>query len=122
MQLKPLLRMIDDKYQYFGILPLIIILIILVFAPVVQLFSTCFHVVGFMSGGLSFTPVGFQNYATALNDRVALRALLNTTALAIISVSIEVVLAIILALAVGYAKRGQLLYRTDLFFLCSSHL
>jgi multiple sugar transport system permease protein len=116
MQLKNIPRWTDSYYQYLALVPLLVVLVVLVFAPVVQLFSTSFTEVRFLSGGLSFKPVGFDNYRSALQDGVALRALLNTAALAIISVSIEVVLAVVLALSVGYAKRGIVFYRTVFIF------
>ncbi len=84
MQLKNIPRWIDSYYQYLALVPLVVVLVVLVFAPVVQLFSTSFTEVRFLSGGLSFKPVGFDNYRSALQDGVALRALLNTAAFAAI--------------------------------------
>jgi multiple sugar transport system permease protein len=108
----------DNKFKYLAVVPLLTILLLLVAAPVVQLVSTSFSKVGFVSGGLSFTSVGWSNYLEAFSDEVALRSLANTTVLALVSVSVETVIAVILALSVGYVKRGRgnMLFRTVFIF------
>lgn len=109
-------RSVDDLFKYLAMVPLIAILLLLVIAPVGQLIATSFSRVRFVSGGVNFSPVGLENYRNALQDQVAVRALLNTTALAIISVSIETVLAVILAISVGYVRRGNIFFRTVFIF------
>lgn len=110
------LRSFDDLFKYLALVPLIAILVVLVIAPVGQLILTSFSRVRFAAGAVTFTPVGLENYRNALSDQVALRALINTTALAIISVTIETLLAVILAISVGYVRRGNLLFRTVFIF------
>ncbi|TVQ96343.1 MAG: sugar ABC transporter permease [Spirochaetaceae bacterium] len=107
---------LDDLFKYLALVPLIAILVVLVIAPVGQLIVTSFSRVRFASGAVVFSPVGLENYRNALQDQVALRALLNTTALAVISVTIETLLAVILAISVGYVHRGNLLFRTVFIF------
>lgn len=109
-------RWIDDNFKYIALAPIILVLVFLVLMPVGRLFSTSFSEVKFVSGGLLFNPVGFENYLHAFNDSVAARALMNTTLLAIISVTIEVLLAVVLALSVGYIKRGNTFFRTIFIF------
>ncbi len=109
-------RSLDDLFKYLALVPLIAILLLLVIAPVAQLVATSFSRVRFVAGGLSFSSVGLQNYRNAFQDQIALRALLNTTALAIISVTIETLLAVVLAVSVGYVRRGNLLFRTVFIF------
>ncbi len=109
-------RTLDDFFKYLALVPLIALLLLLVIAPVGQLIGTSFSRVRFVAGGLSFSPVGLENYRNALQDQTALRALLNTTALAIISVTIETILAVVLAVSIGYVRRGNLLFRTVFIF------
>lgn len=100
-------RSLDDLFKYLALVPLIAMLLLLVIAPVAQLVVTSFSRVRFVAGGLSFSSVGLENYRNALQDQIALRALLNTTALAIISVTIETLLAVVLAVSVGYPMCQQ---------------
>ncbi len=116
MQIRNLTSWADNGFKYIALAPLIIVLVVLVAAPVVQLVSTSFARTRFASGGIEFTPVGLANYRAAFADQVAMRALLNTTLLAIISVSVETAIAVVLALAVGYSRRGNILYRTIFIF------
>ncbi len=116
MSQRNLYRIIDDNFKYIAIAPVIIVLVLLVLMPVGRLFATSFTEVKFVSGGLLFNPVGFINYLTAFKDAIAARALLNTTLLALISVSVEVVIAVVLALSVGYIKRGNTFFRTIFIF------
>lgn len=107
---------LDHHFKYLALVPLIAILILLVITPVAQLVGTSFSRVRFESGGLSFSPIGFDNYREAFADKVALRALANTTLLAVISVTIETIIAVCLALIVGYVRRGNLFFRTIFIF------
>jgi multiple sugar transport system permease protein len=116
MRHRNLHRWIDDNFKFIALAPIILVLVILVLMPVGRLFSTSFSEVKFVSGGLLFNPIGFGNYRNAFKDAVAARALLNTTLLAIISVSVEVVIAVVLALSVGYIKRGNTFFRTIFIF------
>jgi len=116
MRIDSLARWIDNRFKYIALLPLITVLVLLVITPVGQLVSSSFSRVRFVSGGLTFMPIGFENYIHAFQDQIALRALLNTTLLALISVTVETVFAVSLALLVGYAKRGKLFYRTVFIF------
>lgn len=106
----------DDLFKYLALLPLIAILVLLVIMPVGQLILTSFSRVRFVSGGIEFSPIGLENYRNALQDQVAFRALINTTALAIISVTIETILAVTLAISVGYVRRGNAIFRTVFIF------
>lgn len=109
-------RSLDDLFKYLALVPLIAVLVVLVIAPVGQLIMTSFSRVRFVSGAVVFQPVGLENYQNAFRDQIFLRALVNTTALAVISVTIETLIAVILAISVGYVRRGNLLFRTVFIF------
>jgi multiple sugar transport system permease protein len=116
MHMKTETLWLDRNFRYIALAPLLVIIATLVIAPVGQLVATSFSRVRFEAGGLVFTPVGFDHYRAALRDSVALRALANTVVLAVLSVSVETVLATVLALSVGYAKWGNTLFRTLFIF------
>lgn len=116
MRGRDFLGLIDNQFKYIALVPLLVMLALLVITPVSQLIGMSFSKAGFAAGGISFSPIGLENYKTAVRDPVAIRSLWNTAVLAVVGVTFQTIIAVTLALLVGYAAKGNFFYRTVFIF------
>lgn len=106
----------DSIFKYWALLPLVLVLATLVVYPLGRLIVMSLSQVRFDGGALVFRAVGAKNFRDIMSDFTAGIALRNTLVLAVTSTALEALFGLALALGVSYARRGNLTYRTIIFF------
>ncbi|HUX14170.1 MAG TPA: sugar ABC transporter permease [Spirochaetia bacterium] len=92
-------------------LPAVLVLGLLTLYPIVQLIRMSFSDLQYVQAGISWTSVGLKNFRTIFGDPIALVALRNTAVFALVTVTIETVVALVLAIAVNRVKIFSRFYR-----------
>ncbi|HUZ18842.1 MAG TPA: sugar ABC transporter permease, partial [Spirochaetia bacterium] len=103
--------MFDRAFRYWALLPAVVVLGLLTLYPIVQLIRMSLSDLSYTQAGISWTWVGAKNFKSILGDPIALVALRNTALFAIITVAVETVAALVLAIAVGRVKALARFYR-----------
>lgn len=96
--------MFDRTFRYWALLPAVVVLFLLTVYPIVQLVHMSLSDLEYTGGGIRWTWVGVKNFTAILSDPIALVALRNTVLFALITVSVETIVALVLALAVSRVK------------------
>ncbi len=100
------------RTAWFFLLPSLIILLLVAAYPLFRTFQLSFYDVSILKFPLQPTWVGFDNYIALFSDPRWWRSVWNTVVFASISVSLETVLGLIIALIVHSEFRGRGLVRT----------
>ncbi|ACO48040.1 sugar ABC transporter permease [Deinococcus deserti] len=112
---KPLLATLlgsgDRYFQYWALLPVVLVLLALTIYPLQQLIVMSVSDVRFEGNVAQWTNVGGRHYAELLQDPVVTTAFRNTLLFVVVTVIVEVILGLILALAVAESRRLSWLYR-----------
>ena len=95
---------------------MVVVLLTLTAYPALALIRMSLSDGSFESGRVVWTYIGFDNFRTLLNDATARTAFANTLELVVISVLVETVLGLALALTVSRTKTLNLFYRTIAIF------
>jgi multiple sugar transport system permease protein len=103
--------MFDRAFRYWALLPAVVVLGLLTLYPIVQLIRMSLSDLSYTQAGISWAWVGAKNFKSILSDPIALVALRNTALFAIITVAVETVAALVLAIAVGRVKALARFYR-----------
>lgn len=107
-------RLLDRNFKYIAIAPLVIVLIALTAYPAVELVRMAFSEVALVSGGTTFSFVGWEHLRTALEDRTARIAFRNTVVFTLVVVPVEAFLGLLLAYVVSQVRTLGTFYRTVL--------
>lgn len=105
-------QLLDQKFHYLALLPLIVALIVLTAVPAVQLVRMSFSDVELVSGGTTWDFVGLENWRLAFGDRIARIALGNTLLFAVVVVTLQTTIGLTLAYVVSRTKLLNAFYRT----------
>lgn len=95
----------ERRTAYYMVLPTIIVILAIAFYPVAA--SIYYSLRLDVPGGEGGTWVGFRNYIVMFQDSAFQAAIFNTTIFVLISVAIELVLGLAVALAINRAFRGR---------------
>ena len=109
-------RTFDSLFQYWAILPTIIVLILLTLYPGIRLVILSLSHVVFASGKTISTFVGLHNFHTMFADPVVGPALVNTVIIVVVSVVVETVLGTVPASFTSNAISLNTVYRTLIIF------
>ena len=99
----------ERRTAYYMVLPTILVISIIAFYPVAASIYYSFRLD--IPGGDSGAWAGLRNYAVMFQDSAFQSAILNTTVFVLISVTIEFVLGLAIALAINREFRGRGLTR-----------
>lgn len=102
---------IDRTFQFWAILPTVLVLVFLTLQPALRLLEMSFSNVTFAAGREQWEFVGLAHARTMLEDPVVWTALRNTFLYVVVVVVIETVLGLILAFMVSRAGKAGVLYR-----------
>ena len=103
---------LERTFRYWSLLPVVVVLLALTAYPVLALVRMSLSEVTFQSGGVLWDFVGLDNFRQLASDPTAHVAFTNTVWLVVISVAVETLLGLALALAVSRTRTMNLLYRT----------
>ena len=109
-------HLFDSLFQYWALLPTIIVLILLTLYPGIRLVILSLSKVVIASGKSSNVFVGLQNFRTMFADPVVGPALLNTAIIVVVSVIAETVVGTILASFTSSVISFNAVYRTLIIF------
>ncbi len=107
-------QFLDHNFQYWAILPLLVVLVFLSAYPVAQLFRMSVSSVSFAEGKVIWTFAGLENLYTFFEDDIFITAMRNTAVFVMVTVTAEMFLGFVLALLASRATRLAGLYRTIL--------
>jgi multiple sugar transport system permease protein len=110
----PRARASERVFRYASLLPAVILLLVLTAYPVVNLLRMSMSTVDFAQGVDVWTFTPMRNLGMLASDDVIGPALLNTVLFVVVSVAIEIVLGLALALTVADLGRGKGWVRTAL--------
>ncbi len=103
---------LDKYFNYLSLAPAVLILVVLTLYPVVSLVQMSLSSETLAAGRLEWRFVGFENFRAIARDATALVSLTNTLRLVVISVVVETLLGLGLALLISQTKTLNLFYRT----------
>jgi multiple sugar transport system permease protein len=103
---------VGRTFPWWSLVPALVILAVLTLYPIANLVRMSVSTIDFVAGRAvwSFTPA--HNLDLMLSDHVLRHAIVNTSIFVIVSVAVETVLGLGLALLVGKVARGKGLVRT----------
>lgn len=104
--------LVERTFRYWSLLPVVVVLLALTAYPILALLRMSLSAVTFESGGVAWEWVGVANYQRLSVDPTARVAFTNTLSLVVISVAVETVLGLALALLVSRTRTLNLMYRT----------
>lgn len=102
----------ERTFRYWSLLPMVVVLLALTAYPILALVRMSLSSVTFESGGVLWDWVGTANYQQLAADPTAHVAFTNTLRLVVISVVVETLLGLALALLVSRTRTLNLFYRT----------
>jgi multiple sugar transport system permease protein len=105
---------VDRTFQYWTVVPLVIVLLLLVAYPTFQLLRMSVSEVDIVKGQAVWKFVGLKHLETARQDQVVPTALKNTLVFVVAVVIIETILALVISILVSRSKYLVGLYRTVL--------
>lgn len=100
------------SFRVWSLLPLVVVLFVFTFLPILQLFQMSVSHLEYVDGVLVSEFVGLKHFEDLKKDPIAGIAIRNTVIYVVIAVTIETVLGFILALAVSRTKLFAVLYRS----------
>lgn len=92
---------LDRHFHHWAILPALLILLTLTVFPLVELLGMSVSTVSFAEGKVIWTFSGLDNFNTLLEDDIFQTAVQNTVLFVLVTVSVEIVLGLALALVVS---------------------
>jgi multiple sugar transport system permease protein len=95
---------LDDKFRYWALLPAILVLLTLTVFPLIELAGMSVSTVAFAEGKVNWTFSGLDNLQTFLDDKTFLTAVGNTVIFVIVTVAVELLLGLALALIVSQTQ------------------
>jgi multiple sugar transport system permease protein len=107
----PLAERLDRGFQYWALLPAMLVLLALTVFPLVELLGMSVSTVSFAQGQVIWTFSGLDNLMTFLQDNVFLIAIGNTVLFVIVTVALETLLGLGLAILVSQIRRWSGLTR-----------
>jgi multiple sugar transport system permease protein len=105
---------IDRTFQYWALMPALLLVLSLTVYPLVELLRMSFSTVAFAEGKVIWTYTGLDNAATFLGDATFLTAVRNTVLFVLVTVTVEMLLGFTLALLVSQIKRWAAIARAVL--------
>lgn len=96
---------------YLFILPGLLLYIIFLIYPILKAFQISFYEWSIMPGAQNLF-VGSANYERAFNDQIVGVALRNTTLYAIVTVPMQMIIALFIALLINNITKGKIFFRT----------
>ncbi|MGL4363387.1 MAG: carbohydrate ABC transporter permease [Cellulosilyticaceae bacterium] len=105
----------DKKIIWIFLLPMILFLLVFLYAPFVLSVWNSLHKITDLAG-YNTTWIGMTNYTEMLTDQFMRIALKNTGIMMFMTVVFEAGLGFLFAILVDSIKRGQKFYRTVFFF------
>lgn len=106
----------DRRPLLIFILPAVIVIGIFLYYPFVQNIINSFFSISGLGNMDSGKYVGFENFSKLFADKVVHTSIKNTMLMMLLTVFVQVGLALLLALLVDSIKRGAQFYRTVFFF------
>ena len=103
---------LDKYFNYLSLAPAVIVLVALTLYPVFSLVQMSLSNETLTAGRIVWRFVGLENFRAIARDATALVSLTNTLKLVIISVLVETLLGLGLALLISQTKTLNLFYRT----------
>jgi multiple sugar transport system permease protein len=91
----------DRTFHYWALAPALLVLLTLTVFPLVELLGMSVSTVSFTEGKVVWTPSGLDNFNTLLEDDIFHTAVGNTLLFVAVTVSVELVLGLVLALIVS---------------------
>ncbi len=107
----PLGERFDRAFQYWALLPALLVLLALTVFPLLELVGMSFSTVSFGQGQVIWTWSGLDNLRTLLRDHVFFAAIGNTIVFVVVTVVVETVLGFTLALLASEVGRAAGLAR-----------
>jgi len=95
---------LDRGFQYWALLPALLVLLALTVFPLIELVGMSASTVSFSQGRVIWTVSGLDNLTTFLQDHVFLIAIRNTVLFVVVTVSVETILGFVLALCVSQSR------------------
>jgi multiple sugar transport system permease protein len=102
---------LDRGFQYWALLPALLVLLALTVFPLVELLGMSVSTVSFAQGQVIWTFSGLDNLMTFLQDNVFLIAIGNTVLFVIVTVALETLLGLGLAILISQIRRWSGLTR-----------
>jgi len=102
----------EHLWRWGMMLPILALLIGMTLLPLCALLILSFSNVTWQNARPILTSAGLANFAALLHDSLFLASIRNTLVFAAAAVSIEIVLGLVLALALGAVRRGKDFYTT----------
>lgn len=109
-----LVDFIDRHFKWFTLGPAALLLLFLTAYPLIDLFAMSVHTISFSQAKEIWTFTPLANLRDLFSDDIFAIALWNTLVFAVISVSVEMVLGLALAILVASVTAGKGLIRTIL--------
>ncbi len=109
---RSIVEFLDRTFQYWALLPALVILLVMTVYPTIQLLRLSVSTVSAEEGRYIWTFSGLENLRTFLTDQIFLISMRNTVLFVIVTVTVEMILGFLLALFMSHLKRRVGLYRT----------
>ena len=106
------MKLLDKHFKYVSLAPALLILALLTVYPILALVRMSVSTSSFEQGRIVWQFVGLANFETIFDDPTALASFVNTLKLVVISVSVETLFGLVLALLVSRTRTLNLFYRT----------
>jgi multiple sugar transport system permease protein len=103
--------MFNRLFKYWALLPAVLLIGLLTLFPILQLVRMSLSELQYVQAGINWRWVGARNFVAIFSDSIALTALRNTAEFACITVAVETILALALALAANRVKAFRRFYR-----------
>ena len=105
----------DRRFGYALIAPVVIVLLLITAYPLFYNVWNSFHNVDYLNPVTFGTWAGFSNYARLFTDHQFLPALVHTVGFTVVSVAVETLIGLAIALALNQRFRGRALVRAAVF-------
>jgi ABC-type sugar transport system permease subunit len=105
----------DRRLGYLLVAPVVIVLLVITAYPLLANLWNSFHHVDYLNPAQFGTFAGAQNYKELLTDHSFVPALVHTIGFTIVSVSVETVIGLAIALALTRPFRGRGIVRAAIF-------
>jgi multiple sugar transport system permease protein len=98
-------EVLDRRFKYWALLPVMIVLVGLTIYPFISLLVMAFSTVKFEEGRIIWTYSGLDNFYTFVGDATFITAVRNTVLFVMVTVLLEIVFGFLLALIVSQLTR-----------------
>jgi len=103
---------INRTFRHWSLLPAVVLFVLLTVYPIVNLARMSVSTIEFAQGAEHWTFTPLRNLELLRSDDVVIDALRNTLVFVVVTVAVEVVLGLALAILVAGLRRGKGLVRT----------